>query len=249
MKFKVAVLFVIFLSTTFVSSFGFSYSQHIEIINGRVVKAGESYAKHTVGVGDENEMMCTGVVIDDHFVLTAAHCKADVINGSVFFGTNKSNMVQRRIVNVTIHPQYCSDNNCGTLDTYDNNDILLVQFDGNLPEGYAAVRVAPQSFLHPGALIHLAGFGMDELHKYSDIMKTAKVPFAKMVGQSEFMTDERRAGSCSGDSGGPAYIEISGELLLAGITSRGDGNCRRLGIYAAVDYFSLWIRDVIASSK
>ncbi len=80
-------------------------------------------------------------------------------------------------------------------------------------------------------------------------MRATKVPFAQIVGHSEFKTDETRAGSCSGDSGGPAFIEQNGQLLLAGLTSRGDGPCRRLGIYTMVDYFSLWIHDIIAASQ
>lgn len=221
-------------------------AQSVEIVNGKPVKLGDIYAKHTVALG-ESELMCTGVLIAPHYVLTAGHCKDDVQHGKIYFGTDKSNFITRRIVAATIHPEYCNNGNCGTLGSVDDHDITVVQFEGDIPAGFAPVEVASRSILGAGKTIHLAGFGANENGDYEDILKATQVPFDQFIGSSEFNTIETKSGSCNGDSGGPAFIENNGKLQVAGLTSRGDGPCRRVGVYTIVDYFSSWIHEVMAN--
>lgn len=215
------------------------------IVHGRPVKLGENYSKYTVGLG-QSEIMCSGVIIDKNHIVTAAHCNDEVSHGKVYFGTDKTNFVFRTVIGSTLHPEYCKNGNCGTLGSQDDNDILILKFEGDLPEGFEAVPVATKASLISKVSIHLAGFGANEHGNYEDILKVAQAPFAEFNGQSEFRTDETLAGSCNGDSGGPAFVSIDGQLQLAGITSRGDGPCRKLGIYTMVGYFSKWISEVAA---
>ena len=68
-------------------------------------------------------------------------------------------------------------------------------------------------------------------------------------------------GTCSGDSGGPAYVEINGKLFLAGVASRMTKNnrvmengkeqyyCTKDMIYTFVPTQMTWIRDNIVSMK
>ena len=48
-------------------------------------------------------------------------------------------------------------------------------------------------------------------------------------------------GPCSGDSGGPAFIDRNGVEYLAGITSYGDKYCNSFGVSAAVEDYFDWI--------
>lgn len=232
------------LSLSFI---GFQASaQSTEIVNGEPVKLSDNYAKHTVALG-ESELMCTGVLIAPHFVLTAGHCKDDVQHGKIYFGTDKSNFISRRVVSATRHPEYCTNGDCGTLSSVDDHDIAVIQFEGEIPAGFAPVEVASKSLLGAGKTIHLAGFGANEHGAYEDILKATQVPFDQFVGETEFNTIETKSGSCNGDSGGPAFIQNNGKLLVAGLTSRGDGPCRRLGIYTMVESYSSWIHEVMAN--
>ena len=72
-----------------------------------------------------------------------------------------------------------------------------------------------------------------------DLMKTqAQV---KTIFDHEFVLDEKKTGTCEGDSGGPVFIEENGVQYLVGITSRGDLLCNGIGIYTAVPSFIEWI--------
>ena len=213
------------------------------IINGRPVLLGESFLNHTVGLGD-SQLFCTGVIISDHHILTAAHCEDGLLNQKVYFGLGPADFEYRTITAVTAHPDNCKNKNCGTENSVGDSDILIVEFSGDLPLGFKPVKIASSNVLVTGAKIHLAGFGMNESGTYDDVLEVTEVPLDRLNGQSEFKTIETESGSCSGDSGGPAFIYVEKKKQLAGITSRGDGPCRSFGIYTIADYFSEWILDV-----
>lgn len=215
----------------------------IEIVHGRPVHAGENYSKHTVGLGAP-EIVCTGVIVGQNHIVTAAHCAEDVHHGKVFFGTESTNFVSRNVIESVTNPEYCK-NDCGSLTSKDDHDILILKFDGDLPAGFAPVEIAAKETLVINTAIHLAGFGIDEHGDFDQKLKVAEAPFISFNGDSEFKTDETRAGSCSGDSGGPAFISENGKLRVVGITSRGDGPCRQLGIYTMLGYYSNWITEVM----
>lgn len=230
------------LCITFLSSISSALFQPL-IVNGRPVQLGENYSNHTVGLGDL-ELFCTGVIIDAHHIVTAAHCEDGLLGGKVYFGTSGANFEYRTITAVTPHPDYCVKATCGTSTSIDDFDILVIKFDGNLPHGFTPVPVASKKELASGASIHLAGFGANEFGLYEDILKVTEVPMDRFNGESEFRTIETASGSCSGDSGGPAFIMKANQLYLAGLTSRGDGPCRSHGIYTMVDFFSGWVHEI-----
>jgi len=62
------------------------------------------------------------------------------------------------------------------------------------------------------------------------------------VQETEFRLDESTGhGTCSGDSGGPAYVAIEGKLFLTGVTSRGSALCDNVGVYTNVVPYTEWI--------
>ena len=75
-------------------------------------------------------------------------------------------------------------------------------------------------------------------------LRQGKAPISS-VQETEVRLDETKAGTCSGDSGGPAYIEKDGVNYLFGITSRGSELCNGYGVYTNALEFSTWIQDTI----
>ncbi len=224
-----------------------SGSHEPSIVNGRPVALKDYFRFHTVSVGPEEEPQCTAVVVEENFVLTAAHC-VEVIEGTfVHFGLDfaAGNAIRRKIKRVIGHPDYCG--HCTEdIKMGDTADIAIVEYEGSLPLGFHPVKIAEPKDVSPGETITLAGFGANEKGEYETIMKATEVPL-KELGNSEFSTDESKAGSCNGDSGGPAFIQRNGEYQLLGLTSRGDARCRQIGIYTMPAKYQDWILDILTT--
>ena len=72
-------------------------------------------------------------------------------------------------------------------------------------------------------------------------------------GDLEFVAGGAGFDSCNGDSGGPAYIDVAGQRVVAGLTSRGTETarnpCGEGGIYTRVDVHLNFIRNVAANNN
>ena len=222
-------------------------SDSTSIINGDLVAAADLYAKHTVALGPAKggESICTGVIIAPHYILSAGHCAAGIKKGLIYFGlvATAKNVITYKIKNVTLHPRYCDSCMMNEGMMTDANDLSIVEFEKDLPQGYSPVELSTFDQVQSDTEVYLAGYGADEKQKY-DVLKVTHVA-VKQISDTEFKTSELKSGSCDGDSGGPAFIQLEDKLLLAGITSRGDEACRKHGIYTIPVAHSEWITETI----
>ncbi|MBC7712965.1 MAG: trypsin-like serine protease [Rhizobacter sp.] len=76
------------------------------------------------------------------------------------------------------------------------------------------------------------------------ILRTTKAPI-NFIHETEINLNETKSGTCSGDSGGPAYIEKNGDFFLFGVTSRGSGLCNEVGVYTNALFYKDWIAATI----
>lgn len=221
------------------------------IVNGKAVVSTDLYARHTVAIIPEGQSgPCTGVIIAPHFILSAGHCAKHFAKAEIYFGliAKKDQSIVYKVKKITPHPKYCDTCMAPAEEPGDFKDYLLLEFEEDLPPGFQTVPVATLKQIKKGTTIHLAGFGIDENYKYDAVMKKTRVPLTA-VGQYEFMTDETKTGSCTGDSGGPAFIVEDNKIFLAGITSRGDASCRKYGLYGIPAVEADWIKSVISHGK
>lgn len=264
------------------------------IMNGWTVKASDALTASIVAVWDEKGgFLCTGSVLPQNLILTAAHCiEGDPKELKIIFGLKPYDVIDsrdpevivkntRRVIAGKRHENYNDSAEQRTLNT---NDIALLKYEGNLPDGYRpAIFLPDMQSLTRGAMVTVAGYGVDEVltepldprkisrkkleeglengeivcdaqlkHCFSiemngdGVLRAAEAPISA-VYDTEVRLDETRRGTCSGDSGGPAYIQKNGTYYLFGVTSRGSEMCDSYGLYTNALAHKAWLEKTAHS--
>lgn len=207
-----------------------------------------------VAVGSATDWCCTGTLIDSAIVLTAGHCHDGDCHSRVYFGNDVSQPGQTIAVSRAIrHPQYDAS-------TYANDLAVLVLErapDNVVPRARAAGEVVDRA-----GNMRAVGFGTTNTAGTVGYGKKRMVDLpvaAPVCTVSDSQTycchvdKEIVAGArsldkdtCRGDSGGPLYVQVSGQWALAGVTSRatcirGARTCGDGGNYVRVDRYAAWI--------
>lgn len=252
------------------SDYLFSGSADSAIVGGTAVADNDAIAASTVGLASENMgVFCTGSLIASNVIITAAHCAIATDEPmQVTFGTVESTQQKRNVLKGIITKAYANhlqkeqdaqgdrEKMMAAAMEKNQGDIALFIFEGNAPAGFrAADIVAKQSQLTKDASVTLAGFGATTMTPFPSspgkLLKANVKLSDPTYSETEvlFKQDQGR-GACHGDSGGPAFLNVNGKVLLFGVTSRsatlsGGSTCLEGSIYTNIVSHMAWIRSAV----
>jgi hypothetical protein len=204
-----------------------------------------------------NQELCTGSLIAPNLVLTAAHCifdrstMQDNFAQSVSIGSRLGGGMQIEVAKSIAHPEYKKPK--GEAD-YENYDIALLVLRNPVigidPLPISALRA--QAFI--GKELLAVGFGLNNEARQSGagIKRSVSLTVSREI-EGRFVAEKNGndiQDTCSGDSGGPGFVNINGTWTILGTVKRGEiEGCIGLTYYVQVAGHLTWINRIVQEQQ
>lgn len=238
-------------------------SQLNGIVGGYKVSAQDPLAKKVVLLwltDGKNERICTGTPISHDVILTAAHCIKGITsdNISAIFHTDITCESGFDFPTMSIkardsiyHTEFYESS------TAVGNDVALVKLSASIPANYEVSELYDGQSRLSSDIVTLAGYGsINEHEEGATYLRTTQKSFQEDIevsGQKMKLQQQFR-GICTGDSGGPVFVEVNNRLVIAGVNSyvgqdRKRTICRSYSVSMYTPYFSDWIHTQLGNLR
>ncbi|XP_023058339.1 coagulation factor IX isoform X2 [Piliocolobus tephrosceles] len=237
-----------------------SFNDLTRVVGGEDAKPGQF--PWQVVLNGKVDAFCGGSIVNEKWVVTAAHCvetgaKITVVAGEHNIEETEHTEQKRNVIRIIPHHNYNA-----TINKY-NHDIALLELDEPLVlNSYVTpICIADKEytniFLKFGSG-YVSGWGrVFNKGRSASILQYLRVPLvdrATCLRSTKFTIynnmfcagfHEGGRDSCQGDSGGPHVTEVEGISFLTGIISWGE-ECAmkgKYGIYTKVSRYVNWIKE------
>lgn len=181
--------------------------------------------------------VCSGVVVAQNAVLTAAHCAGARAEIRIHWRDGSGEPVLIEPATVTIHPGYVAS---AIAERRPSVDLALIRLTQPLPSRFAPAQLSDAPWPRAGESVTLAGYGVlrEGDPRSTGVYRSAGLNAVEPYGPGRILlwasdpaTGDQRpgAGACQGDSGGPMF-NAGGQIvaITSWSTGKTKGGCGML---------------------
>lgn len=211
------------------------------------------------------ETICTGTLIAQDAVLTAAHCVDPQRMGAELpqfaLGANLQEpeaVSSRPAREAQLFPEWNGASSSSAADSIHDIALLFLQpREAEDPREQVDGLADAALDKVPGGAVQIVGYGRSELygdeHAGTGIQRAGVAHLTQINGDTLELGEPGDPTACNGDSGGPAILEQGdGTRRIIGIASRASDNdhpCAGAALYTRVDAYAKWIHDLLGNHE
>lgn len=180
--------------------------------------------------------ICSGTLVSENLVMTAAHCVLGYAGIKIIFGPSFENPREIRWAYQVTHPR-----SANPYIPAHRMDVALVYFHGKTPTGFLPAQMLPSTYtLKEGEEVVVAGYGKTSVDKNDEgslRFNSLKILNPHYSNLEISLEQTSTAASCPGDSGGPVYVRVNQQYYYWGVANAGFGvekPCGKYIIYADI---------------